>query len=152
MKYCRCLKHCADINSLKLHHTFQCRQAEGNTAQVPSCCGSQSSAPATRKQGQILLRGQERIRGQWTPKLQEGKGEITMSEFSEIKKPTSYRKVVTHWTKLPCHEILILGAIQDSPGKGPRQLQLTFKLHLTTKSAPLWLDLDETTSYGHLPA
>lgn len=66
MKYCRHLKHCADINSLNLHHPFQCRQAEGDAVHVQSRCGSQRSAPGTRKQGQTLLRGQERTRGQRT--------------------------------------------------------------------------------------
>lgn len=61
------------------------------------------------------------------------------------KNPPLTERVVTHWNKLPCYEISILG---DSPGKGPKQLQRASKLHLTTKSAPLWLGLDQTTSCG----
>lgn len=110
MKHWRCLKHCADINSLNLQHPFQGRQAEGNTGKAQSR-GSQSSAPRMRKQRQTPLRGQ----GARRQAAQDANGKLLLG----IKgKKQLLQKGWSH-NGTSCS---ILGAIQELLGKGPSNL------------------------------
>lgn len=124
MKYCRCLKHCADINSLNLHHPFNAGRQKGIQKKY-------SNVVIAKGVHQIQERetgsSQKHMAKRHGDNGQEGKGEITIM----YQENALTERVVTHWNKLPCYEISTLAAIQGLPGKGLRQPQLTFKLHLT---------------------
>lgn len=106
MKYCRCLKHCADINYLNLHHLFKAGRREYGRNRVMLLQPTSVPAPVqeteTDSSQKYVAKGQGDNR-------QEGKEEITTTRQENNLK----ERVVIHWNKLPHYEISTLGAVQQ---------------------------------------